>query len=501
VNSIAESQPSVSHHWPRAYELCERITEKLIFGMIIFSPWAFASVHSWAIWIMNAAGYALAGLAIAKKIIAGRHHFRPGRWDQEDAAEVSHGRTGIILIRSLIALTIIILGYCLIAALNARAVYSPDNWQFDYRECIEWLPHSYDRNQSWFAFFTYLALACSFWSIRDWLLGKTAREQKNPESGRWLTTRLRKLLWVLALNGAVIAIEGIIQRIDGTPKVLWIFLPEMHPHSESQFGPFAYRSNAAQYFNMLWPVCLGFWWVVRKRARHLQMKGAKMGSTPHTVVLPCALLIAFGSLISTSRAAFAVVTVLFIGSAICFAIADRRRSLKHRIAFIVLLLAVFGFGLFLAWPKLAPRLQATMQSKLGVREKIYEISNKMARDFFWMGSGPWSFEALYQLYRQDPNEVWRGHAYNDWLETVSTFGIIGTALILSALAVALIKRFFAGGGGISTPWLFYILAALALSGCLAHAIVDFPLQVHSVLFLFLVICCILFSTTRPKRSA
>ena len=35
------------------------------------------------------------------------------------------------------------------------------------------------------------------------------------------------------------------------------------PHI-TQFGPYAYRANASQYFNLLWPVCLGFWWTLNR---------------------------------------------------------------------------------------------------------------------------------------------------------------------------------------------------------------------------------------------
>ena len=46
-----------------------------------------------------------------------------------------------------------------------------------------------------------------------------------------------------------------------------------------------------------------------------------------------------------------------------------------------------------------------------------------------------------------------------------------------------------------------ILIWLALAGCLVHARYDFPFQVHSIVFLFLVLCAILFVLTRrPRRG-
>ena len=50
----------------------------------------------------------------------------------------------------------------------------------------------------------------------------------------------------------------------------WLVEPDIHKTAETQLGPFAYRSNGAQYFNLLWPVCLGFWWTLHRSASSRQ---------------------------------------------------------------------------------------------------------------------------------------------------------------------------------------------------------------------------------------
>jgi len=51
-------------------------------------------------------------------------------------------------------------------------------------------------------------------------------------------------------------------------------------------------------------------------------------------------------------------------------------------------------------------------------------------------------------------------------------------------------------GGIHGGRRFVILMWLALAGCLVHARFDFPFQVHSILFLFILLCAILVNLSR-----
>ena len=41
-----------------------------------------------------------------------------------------------------------------------------------------------------------------------------------------------------------------------------------------------------------------------------------------------------------------------------------------------------------------------------------------------------------------------------------------------------------------------VMMGLALAGCLVHARFDFPFQVHSILFLFILLCAILVNLSR-----
>ena len=56
-------------------------------------------------------------------------------------------------------------------------------------------------------------------------------------------------------------------------------------------------------------------------------------------------------------------------------------------------------------------------------------------------------------------------------------------------------------GGIRGGRRFVVLIWLALAGCLLMARFDFPFQIHSILFLVLVFCAVLFSMSHRSWAA
>jgi O-antigen ligase len=118
-----------------------------------------------------------------------------------------------------------------------------------------------------------------------------------------------------------------------------------------------------------------------------------------------------------------------------------------------------------------------------------ERARPMAADYPWFGTGPGTFETVFQLYRPSLDTYWPAQLHNDWLETRITFGLLGSGLIWAALGIVLVRWFFPGG--IHGGRRFMLLAWLAMAGCLLHARFDLPFQIPSIVSLFLVLCAIL----------
>jgi hypothetical protein len=549
------------------YLVCDQLTELLIYVMVVFSPWAFGTSQPWSIWVMNSAGYLLGGMLAVKLAIRRLTDYRPPRWEEgegignpkseirypkeirsqksegsdqksEDRSQKSvisdqwsvnsgqgaegrglgaevggqrsevGGQRGVVAARLtvvLAGLTVAILGYCLISALNARATYEPAARDFIYNDWyIPWLPHSFDSSRTRFAFWSYLGLACSFWAVRDWLLGKSSVEERaefqaNSPCGKaqaeFFPARLRRLFWLLAINGGLLGLEGIIQRLEGSGKLLFLVRPRIHQTAATQFGPYAYYANASQYFNLLWPGCLGFWWMLH-RSRGFRRNG-------HHVVLLCCAIMAACPVISTSRGG-ALITVGMLALATPFLVAshvlfgahpqqDTRTRLITQGVLALFFAGALALGFSLGWKALKPRM-TIIDASLHNRETMYDAFRPMAADYPVFGIGPGTWENVSGLYRISMAAEWPAQLHNDWLETRITFGWVGSALIALAFATVVLRWF--ARGGIHGGRRFVLLMWLALGGCLVHARFDFPFQMHSIVFLFLVLCATLFNLSR-----
>jgi len=470
------------------YRLADEATGGLLLFMVVFGPWAFGTTQPWAVTVMNFTEALLGGLLVTKLLIRKVKNYPAPRWDSlvlvdEIKRPRSAARTAI---KALGWLTFALLLFCCLSALNAAATYSPEKHFFTYHKHQNWLPHSFDSTRSWAYFRLYLGLAAAFWSARDWLLGRTAAEERilrhQAEPGvPTMPARLRRLLWVLAVSGTLLGVEAITQRVADSSKLLFVVQPVVNQAGDTQFGTYAYRSNAAQYFNLLWPVCLGVWWLLRHKGRRhtyfFAIAAIVMGACPIISTSRAGAIVAVGML--------AVAGILLVSSELRTMArhgASRRRW-KNLVFTIIFLVGASGLGFYFGWEKLAPRMDE-IGGGYANREQMYADARPMAADYPVFGTGPGTFATVFQLYRISNTTYWPEQLHNDWLETLITFGWTGLLLAMAALGCVAVLGLFA-------PRRMALVCGLALTGCLVHAYFDFPLQVHSILFLFLLLAAIL----------
>jgi O-antigen ligase len=495
---------------PALYWRLDIATEYLLYAILIFTPWAFGTTEDWSIQTVNWLNYCLGGLLVAKWITRLTTGFHPARWD---GAGALRGVNPMIVLGPLAGFTIVMLAYTGIAAWNARAEFIPQEQRFDYFEYIKWLPTSYDRSATWMVFQRYLALACFFWALRDWVVTKSRREARpdtdlvgeaaiGPEleetKGGYYSydptrfpMRLKRLLWVVCTNGAALAVQGTLQRLSGSDKLLWVLQPETYNRfAYSQFGPFTYRSNGAQYVNMIWPVALAFWWALNQQGRK------KIGEGAEFVLMVFAALMAAAPIISSSRGGVVIEVAQMFGVLVIFGYSFRRAGWWKTVLVATIFVVIIGSAAALNWEALQFRLEENNLNSLSGRTVIYENSKRIVEDFPVYGTGAGTFGAVYQLYRTDPEQSWYAYAHDDYLQTVVTYGRVGFTIIMFMLVSILAYWFLARG--IPTSELFIAFVWLAAAGCLLHARFDFPLQIYSLQIMFVTLCGIL--TVLARRN-
>jgi O-antigen ligase len=269
--------------------------------------------------------------------------------------------------------------------------------------------------------------------------------------------------------------------------LLWLVRPIFNDTAAAQFGPFNYRSNGAQYLNMIWPLAIAFWWSLYRHSR------AKVGQGKEFLLLPfCGLMVA-APIIASSRGGVVVAIAEVFAVIGIFAYAYRENAWKAATAAGVLI-AIVTLGAWIERDTLLARINENTLNTMSGRTEIYRNARRIAADFPIWGTGPGTFAAVYQVYREDPNQLWYAQAHNDYLQTLITFGRVGSSIIF--LAGLLICTYWFTNRGIPTSSLFVSFVWVGLGGMLLHAKFDFPMQIYSILLIVVTLCAILTSVVR-----
>lgn len=364
--AVFQTPPATSpapRHEPAAHRQADRLSEWLLLGMAVFSPWALAGWPAWSVWTLNVGGYLLWGLLAVKAVIRRRTGYHPVRWNAGQPRWT---------VAALAVLTALVLLWNLVSALNARAGVDLQALRVVERPgFIPWLPHSFDAPSTWFHFWTALGLAGVFWGARDWLTQLTRRERHvhrghdapaadtepaeallERRGPHYLPRRLRRLLWVLCVNGALLALVGVAGTLRPSENILGIF-----PHPTRRggfFGPFWYRNNGAQYLNLLWPVCLALWHAAYLRAVDSGNFLRRLTNSPALVLVPCLVFMTAGPFVTTSRGGTLISALVMLACLPVLVLSAWRRGWQWGLP-VALVPAGALAGLVLAWAPLAER--------------------------------------------------------------------------------------------------------------------------------------------------
>ncbi|MCK6500207.1 MAG: hypothetical protein L6Q38_12105, partial [Nitrospira sp.] len=136
-----------------------------------------------------------------------------------------------------------------------------------------------------------------------------------------------------------------------------------------------------------------------------------------------------------------------------------------------------------------------LTDRMSGRNEVYENATEMLHQYPVWGSGAGTFASMYQFHRK-PWQDWAGYLHNDWMEFRITLGPIGLGIIVVGLLLLLLRSLL--GPGLAAIRIIVGLWWIALLGCLAHARFDFPFQIYSVLFLFVLLSSVMLVLTAAR---
>jgi hypothetical protein len=290
-------------------------------------------------------------------------------------------------------------------------------------------------------------------------------------------------LWVtMALTGVSIAVLGILQKIGGD-AVLSLAWEAAKRDPANNFAMFRYRGNAGAYLNVILPLTAGLAFLAFQRREQHGRKALWSSGL---------FLLVVGIQLNPSRASWLIAVVLgLIVAAKIFLFYGRRRAPTSCVLIAVAGLAV---GLICFWGNWESSWGRFSELGFGLRDRSpVEIYLRMVPDAGVMGFGPGTFREIFEPYQATYDfgnravpVFWKEdyfiHAHDDYLEDLIEWGYLGTlfwsVLVFGGIARGM-ERYVQERGETTLRWLLFC-SLLALSGTLAQALIDFPLQVASI---------------------
>lgn len=357
---------------------------------------------------------------------------------------------------------------------------------------ITWLPQGFEGRFEIMDGWRHLIILSAMWLLFSAIWGGLRRRKA-----------LIALLWVVGINGAILSLVVILQKVTGTNQILWTF----ESGNPSFAGTFHYRNHAACYLYACLGVniALGFYHA-RQAARELR------ASSPVPLFVFQAVLIVFAIFMTGSRASMIFTTLLLMlcGSLLLGKMA--RSGIRVLLTRLLAIGALAGVVLTLTLPIVYPHIEESVQRFLpsdkasgldpGLRIRASKMTFEMFSDNLWYGWGAGSFYYFFPHYQQrDMQLMYRAaalererhvvipwerrrnimlrisHAHNDWMQYLAEYGVVGFGLLLLSLGMMLapvLRNLHA----VSTENLV-LMATVGL--ILLHAVADFMLSNPAIL--------------------
>jgi O-antigen ligase len=303
---------------------------------------------------------------------------------------------------------------------------------------------------------------------------------------------VRSLLFILAINGVVLAVFGTFQKLT-VAKQLWFGL--VPTPNLKFFSTFIYPNHWGAFTLLNTAVCLGLLY-------HFIRRGGQRDFWHSPVLLGALgiLLLATTIPLSGSRSSTVLSALLLFGAVTHFLVRllRRRRELNESPTLPVvsiILAAVISLAAiaYLSRDVIIQRAQLTSEQVAGVAKEgtltsrlvLYRDTWRMAAAKPWFGWGLESYAHVFRIFNtQRTVESWwwipfYARAHNDWLQSLAEVGFVGTSLL--ALLVLLPLR-AVSWRRVESILPRYLLAGDAL--ILLYAWLEFPFANPAVLMTF-----------------
>ena len=478
---------------------------------LAYTAWGFGGVVAWSLHIMLAGGLLTFLLAVAPLRFRGRRSEVRGQRSEvggqrsevggqrsevggqrklqhsttpplhHSSTPTLHHSTTPLLHHSAFYFTAAFLLYLAIGALNPAWHIASDSrgWWIETvpPPLADWLPTSieatYQQMNAWRIFNMHLA---AFSLALGLTIGLRHRRS------------IQFVLWTFLSSVALMALVAMVQKYTGADTVLWTLKSE----NPQFWGSFFYRNQGVAFLN--WGIVIAgvVYFYHARRSRDQARSGG-----PHFLAFCLIGLIAVSVALALSRGGILFAAIL-LGVFLLLMVVDYASATFNSppaviIPLTCILALLLAAGLFQAskaidWQAIEHRfgdIEATLENAdRDARMLSSKQTWRMAQDKLWTGWGAGSFRYAFPIYQQEipelfytryhPKKGWIGrkfyrYAHNDILQFLAEYGLIGSGLLLLAIASFLLPVFTALRT--SPLAILFLLAGLACAA--GHAFLDF----------------------------
>ncbi len=531
--------------------------EGVLIGLLVFTPLAFGTVHTWAISLTQAGVLVLFSLWLIRLIWA-RPESRPTRSAPVDGAAVkifgyrlvrTRLAAPVALFLVLVALQLVPLPPAIVRAISPASASTFDRslpgyasgGPVDFRRFETWLAgtdegavekllsgpgaipirsdpiHPAARPLSVYPFETARRFLMLLTLLMTFLVAANAIRDR---------AALERVWWIVIITGLGMSVLGMVQRLQWNGRIYWFY-----PVAEgaSPYGPFLNHNHFAAYLEMAIPLAVAMLLARLSRLRGapppaaaeggttgpggllvVMRRGpealARLGMSGFTAIVMLAALVLSGS--RGAIMSLAAATLLY--GAVMLLRGQTGRS--EWIVAGVILVAGISFSAWVGAERVAEtgrRLASVSEFEaepsLSARVLGWRYTLHIFRDYPLLGSGLGTFaQAWLHYYPPGTANIWK-EAHNDYLQVGAETGLAGLTAFIWGLIVFLRRYLFRdtrepAALSMGDPQLRHGIA-IGLLSLLFHSMVDFSLQVAAIALLFVVLAGILVGETARSAEA
>lgn len=303
-------------------------------------------------------------------------------------------------------------------------------------------------------------------------------------------SQIKIVTLTLIFLAMAISFYAIFQFVTDSDKV-WNFV-KPYPHRGS--GTFISPNNLGGFLEMILP--LGLAWTLVSRLKPV----------PRILAGYASLMILAGIAVSVSRGAWIATALVLL---VLFSILIFRRT--YRIPAALLLFVMIGAGIYFIprthfFKQRAEQLAAGGKIDDDARFDLWGPAVKLWKQNPWWGIGADHYNYRFRAFRPQGIQLQPDRVHNDYLNTLTDYGVAGFALVLAALALVAVGAFRTWphvrrtpgdlGSKHSNKFALVIGASLGLLAILFHSVVDFNMHIPANAILAVTLLAFLSSAIR-----